>query len=64
MARLPPPRPAPLSPPQPGLQDHYIGAIAALARRFINDPTVVGYEIMNEPSVRAVDGGHRRRRRG
>ncbi|HEX5265904.1 MAG TPA: cellulase family glycosylhydrolase [Acidimicrobiales bacterium] len=35
--------------PGPGLQDHYIGAMAALARRFGGDPTVVGYEIMNEP---------------
>jgi len=35
--------------PGPGLQDHYIGAMAALARRFKNDSTVVGYEIMNEP---------------
>jgi endoglycosylceramidase len=35
--------------PGPGLQDHYIGAMAALARRFHADSTVVGYEIMNEP---------------
>jgi endoglycosylceramidase len=35
--------------PGPGLQDHYIGAMAALARRFRNNSTVVGYEIMNEP---------------
>ncbi|GAC1593554.1 MAG: hypothetical protein NVS3B21_14680 [Acidimicrobiales bacterium] len=35
--------------PGPGLQDHYIGAMAAVARRFSADPTVVGYEIMNEP---------------
>ena len=35
--------------PGPGLQDHYIGAMAAIARRFRNNPTVVGYEIMNEP---------------
>jgi len=35
--------------PGPGLQDHYIGAVAALAKRFLNDPTVVGYELMNEP---------------
>jgi endoglycosylceramidase len=32
-----------------GLQDHYIGAMAAVARRFHGDSTVVGYEIMNEP---------------
>ena len=35
--------------PGPGLQDHYIGAMAALARRFVGDSTVVGYEIINEP---------------
>lgn len=33
-----------------GLQDHYIGAVAALARRFKDDSTVLGYELMNEPS--------------
>jgi endoglycosylceramidase len=32
-----------------GLEDHYIGAMAALARRFKTDSTVAGYEIMNEP---------------
>jgi endoglycosylceramidase len=37
------------SAPGPGLQDHYIGAMAALAERFKGDPTVAGYEIMNEP---------------
>jgi endoglycosylceramidase len=35
--------------PGPGLQDHYIGAMAALAQRFKDDSTVAGYEIMNEP---------------
>ena len=35
--------------PGPGLQDHYIGAMATLARRFEGDSTVLGYEIMNEP---------------
>ena len=35
--------------PGPGLQDHYIGALAALARRFSNNPDVIGYELMNEP---------------
>ena len=35
--------------PGTGLQDHYIGAMAALARRFRDNSTVVGYEIMNEP---------------
>ncbi len=37
------------SAPGNGLQDHYIGAVAALASRFVGDSTVVGYEIMNEP---------------
>ncbi len=35
--------------PGSGLQDHYIGALASLANRFENDPTVLGYELMNEP---------------
>jgi hypothetical protein len=35
--------------PGTGLQDHYIGAIAALAQRFEGAPTVLGYELMNEP---------------
>jgi endoglycosylceramidase len=35
--------------PGTGLQDHYIGALATLARRFVGDPSVVGYELMNEP---------------
>jgi len=35
--------------PGTGLQDHYIGALAALARRFQNTPAVLGYELMNEP---------------
>lgn len=35
--------------PGPGLQDHYIGAVASLARRFANRSTVAGFEIMNEP---------------
>ncbi len=37
------------SAPGPGLADHYIGAIAALARRFVNESTVAGIEIINEP---------------
>lgn len=32
-----------------GLQDHYIGAVAFLAKYFKNNPTVIGYELMNEP---------------
>ena len=35
--------------PGTGLQDHYIGALAALARRFQNSTAVLGYELMNEP---------------
>ncbi|HEX4864277.1 MAG TPA: cellulase family glycosylhydrolase [Acidimicrobiales bacterium] len=35
--------------PGPGLEDHYLGAMAALAQRFEHDSTVVGYELMNEP---------------
>ena len=35
--------------PGPGLQDHYIGAIAALAQRFVNTSAVAGFELMNEP---------------
>jgi endoglycosylceramidase len=48
--------------PGTGLQDHYVGALAALARRFQADPTVLGYELMNEPqpgslgSLPAADG--------
>lgn len=37
------------SAPGPGLADHYIGAVAAVAARFKNNPAVLGYEIMNEP---------------
>ena len=33
------------SAPGPGLQDHYIGALAALARRFINNSAVLGFEV-------------------
>jgi len=44
------PVPAPAThAPGSGLQDHYIGALAALARRFEHDPAVLGYELMNEP---------------
>jgi endoglycosylceramidase len=48
--------------PGTGLQDHYIGALAALARRFQNSSAVLGYELMNEPqpgtlgSTPAADG--------
>lgn len=33
-----------------GLQEHYANAMIALARRFHDQPTVAGYEIINEPS--------------
>lgn len=35
--------------PASGLQDHYIGALAALVRRFKDSSTVAGYGIFNEP---------------
>jgi endoglycosylceramidase len=33
-----------------GLQEHYANAVLALAQRFHEEPTVAGYEIINEPS--------------
>jgi endoglycosylceramidase len=33
-----------------GLQEHYAAALLALAQRFHEEPTVAGYEIINEPS--------------
>jgi endoglycosylceramidase len=33
-----------------GLQEHYANAMLALAARFHEEPTVAGYEIINEPS--------------
>ena len=35
--------------PGPGLEDHFIGALSAVAKKFVNNPTVIGYEILNEP---------------
>ncbi|MBN1582657.1 MAG: cellulase family glycosylhydrolase [Anaerolineae bacterium] len=32
-----------------GLQDHYARAWQHLARRYANEPTVIGYDLMNEP---------------
>jgi hypothetical protein len=32
-----------------GLQEHYASVVLELARRFAADPTVAGYELMNEP---------------
>jgi endoglycosylceramidase len=40
--------------PGTGLQDHYIGALAALARRFQGNAGVLGYELMNEPQPGSV----------
>jgi endoglycosylceramidase len=39
-----------------GLRQHYASVLATLAKRFVNDPTVVGYDVMNEPSLFAVNG--------
>lgn len=35
--------------PGPGLADHFIGAMAAVAARLVNRSAVAGYEIINEP---------------
>ena len=40
--------------PGTGLQDHYIWALAALARRFQGDAAVLGYELMNEPQPGSI----------
>ena len=32
-----------------GIQDNYVKALTAVARRFAHDPYVLGYELMNEP---------------
>jgi endoglycosylceramidase len=40
--------------PGTGLQDHYIGALAALAKRFEHAPGVLGYELINEPRPGSV----------
>ncbi len=39
-----------------GLRVHFTRVIAALARRFRDDPTVAGYEIINEPTYFALSG--------
>lgn len=41
--------------PGPGLQDHYIGAVAAVVARLRDEPAVVGFEIMNEPQPGEFD---------
>ncbi len=40
--------------PGTGLQDHYIGALAELARRFQGNAAVLGYELMNEPQPGSI----------
>lgn len=39
-----------------GLRDHFTAAVAALARRFRNDPTVAGYDLLNEPTFFKLPG--------
>ncbi len=34
-----------------GLQDHYLQAWKAVAKRYVDNPTVIGYDIMNEPFI-------------
>jgi endoglycosylceramidase len=34
-----------------GIRDHFVGAWAAVARRFAGRPEVAGYDILNEPEV-------------
>jgi endoglycosylceramidase len=38
------------APDNVGLQEHYVGVMTALAKRFAAEPAVAGYEIINEPS--------------
>lgn len=40
--------------PGPGLQDHYIGAVAALAAALANESAVLGWETINEPEPGTV----------
>ena len=39
-----------------GLREHFTNVIVALAQRFRNDPTVAGYDLLNEPTFFAVKG--------
>jgi endoglycosylceramidase len=39
-----------------GLREHFISAISALAGRFRDDPTVAGYDVLNEPSFIGMSG--------
>jgi endoglycosylceramidase len=39
-----------------GLREHFTAAVAALARRFRDDPTVAGYDLLNEPTYFKVPG--------
>jgi endoglycosylceramidase len=43
--------------PGSAIQDHYVGALAALARRFKDESTVAGYNIFNEPQQGFLPGG-------
>ncbi|NNN22088.1 MAG: cellulase family glycosylhydrolase [Acidimicrobiales bacterium] len=40
--------------PGSGLEDHYIGALASLAKRFSSNSDVLGYELMNEPQPGSI----------
>lgn len=39
-----------------GLREHFVAVLAALARRFRDDPTVAGYDLLNEPTFFNVPG--------
>ena len=39
-----------------GLREHFTNVIVALAQRFRNDPTVAGYDLLNEPTFFAING--------
>jgi hypothetical protein len=43
--------------PGSAIQDHYLGALAALARRFKDESSVAGYNIFNEPQQGLVPWG-------
>jgi endoglycosylceramidase len=44
------------APDRVGLQEHYASVVLALAQRFAADPTVAGYELMNEPQPGSAPG--------
>ena len=39
-----------------GLQDHYAHVVAVLAQRFVDEPAVAGYDLMNEPQPGVAAG--------